>query len=494
MDRLKLGSLFDGSGGFPLGGLLAGVTPVWASEIEPFPIRVTTKRLPGMTHLGDVSAINGGTIEPVDIITFGSPCTNMSIAGRREGLDGAQSKLFYQAVRIIKEMRCVTNGKYPRWACWENVVGAYSSNGGVDFKAVLDALIGIVEPGASVPMPEKNRWPYADCYMGDRWSVAYRTFDAQHWGVPQRRRRIYLVADLRGRCAGRVLFDSEGVSGYSAASFRAWQRAARDSAAGLGAAGGICLNDQGGKRMDISQEVAATLRAQEHGHPPCVLAAGFCTEHSAQSRGIGYEEERAPTLRAGVIPAAVYENHSQDTRYTGPLETAPTVSATYGMGGNNQPFVVGLENVKDSAAVCYGIGRNAFNQGKAAQYKPSISKQVQPPLVANGPGAIQSGYTVRRLTPAECARLQGFPDWWCAGLDTPEPTEADIAFWSEVWETHRRIMGTSTKPKSRNQIVKWLRHPHSDSAEYKMWGNGVALPNVFFVLAGIVWSTQIPNS
>ena len=173
MDRLKLGSLFDGSGGFPLGGLLAGITPVWASEIEPFPVRVTTKRLPEMRHLGDVSSIDGAEIEPVDIITFGSPCTDMSIAGKRAGLEGAHSSLFYQAIRIIKEMRCATNGRYPRWVCWENVVGAFSSNQGRDFKAVLDAVIGIAEPGASVPMPEKNRWPYADCYMGNGWSVAY---------------------------------------------------------------------------------------------------------------------------------------------------------------------------------------------------------------------------------------------------------------------------------------------------------------------------------
>ena len=195
-----------------------------------------------------------------------------------------------------------------------NVVGAFSSSRGLDFKAVLDAVIGIIEPGAEVPMPEKDRWPYADIYMGERWSVAYRTFDAQHWGVPQRRRRVYLVGDLAGQCAGQVLFESEGLSGYSAEGFCAWQRAARDPAAGLGAAGGVCLNDQGGGRMDISQEVTATLRAQEHGHPPCVLAAWFCKECSAQRRGIGYEEERAPTLRAGAVPTAVYENHSQDTR------------------------------------------------------------------------------------------------------------------------------------------------------------------------------------
>ena len=284
---LTLGSLFDGSGGFPLGGLLCGITPVWASEIEPFPIRVTTKRLPFMKHYGDISQMDGGKIEPVDIITFGSPCTDMSIAGRRAGLDGKQSVLFYQAIRIIQEMRDATHGKYPRYIVWENVPGAFSSNHGEDFKAVLEAVIGIKEPGTQVPMPEKNLWPYADLYMGEQWSVAYRTLDAQHWGVPQRRRRIFLVADFAGWGAGQVLFESEGLSGYSAEGFRAWQRAARDPAAGSGAAG-ICLNDQGGNCMDVSSEVAATLRAEHHGHPPCVLdAAGFCTEHSADSRGIG---------------------------------------------------------------------------------------------------------------------------------------------------------------------------------------------------------------
>ena len=170
--KLTMGSLFDGSGGFPLGGLISGITPVWASEIEPFPIRVTTKRLPHMKHYGDISQMDGGKIEPVDIICFGSPCTDMSVAGRRAGLDGKQSVLFYQAIRIITEMRCATNGKYPRWICWENVPGAFSSNAGQDFKAVLEAVIGIVEPDAQVPMPEKDRWPYADCYMGDGWSVA----------------------------------------------------------------------------------------------------------------------------------------------------------------------------------------------------------------------------------------------------------------------------------------------------------------------------------
>ena len=559
---LTLGSLFDGSGGFPLGGLLCGITPVWASEIEPFPIRVTTKRLPFMKHYGDISQMDGGKIEPVDIITFGSPCTDMSIAGRRAGLDGKQSVLFYQAIRIIQEMRDATHGKYPRYIVWENVPGAFSSNHGEDFKAVLEAVIGIKEPGTQVPMPEKNLWPYADLYLGEQWSVAYRTLDAQHWGVPQRRRRIFLVADFAGWGAGQVLFESEGLSGYSAEGFRAWQRAARDPAAGSGAAG-LCLNDQGGNCMDVSSGVAATLRAEHHGHPPCVLdAAGFCTEHSADSRGIGFEPERAPTLRAGVVPAAIaLESHPIDSRIKIADDgTVQTLTSRMGMGGMNVPLVMkirsgcegggkgpliqedksatlgcnndqtlfepvafgissdqskamlssnphaGIYKARTSRTLDTGGGNPGCNQGGIAvvtqekSYAMTMNSYVQveeektPALLSRDykdPTAVNSGYTVRRLTPTECARLQGFPDWWCTGLETPEPTREDISFWTEVWETHRRAVNPSVKPKTERQIVKWLKAPYSDAAEYKMWGNGVALPCVWFVLSGIVFSTQL---
>ena len=520
---LTLGSLFDGSGGFPLGGLLAGITPVWASEIEPFPIRVTTKRLPFMKHYGDISEMDGGKIEPVDILTFGSPCTDMSIAGRRAGLDGKQSSLFYQAIRIIQEMREATHGRYPRYIVWENVPGAFSSNRGEDFKAVLEAVIGIKEPGAQVSMPEKNLWPYADLYLGEQWSVAYRTLDAQYWGVPQRRRRIYLVADFAGWGAGQVLFESEGLSGYSAEGFRAWQRAARNPAAGSGAAG-ICLNDQGGSCMDVSSEVAATLRAEHHGHLPCVLdAAGFCTEHSADSRGIGFEPERAPTLRAGVVPAAIaLESHPIDSRIKIADDgTVQTLTSRMGTGGMNVPLVMKIRSgcegggkgpliQEDKSAtlggnndqaffepVAFGIssdqskamlssnphagiykartsrtldtsgGNPGCNQGGIAVVYAmttgsyaQVEKETSPTLMARDytdPTAVNSGYTVRRLTPTECARLQGFPDWWCAGLETPEPTREDIAFWTEVWETHRRAVNPSVKPKTERQIVKWLK-------------------------------------
>lgn len=599
MNKLTLGSLFDGSGGFPLGGLLSGITPVWASEIEPFPIRVTTKRLPFMKHYGDVSRMDGRKIEPVDIITFGSPCQNMSIAGRREGLDGSRSSLFYEAVRIVKEMRCATDGRYPRYIVWENVPGAFSSNKGADFQSVLEEICSV--QGYEIDPARPERWANAGEIVADDFSLAWRVFDAQYWGVPQRRKRIYLVADFAGGSAGKILFESEGVSGYTPQGFRPWQGVAGAFAEGAGASGCVCLNDQGGSRIDVTEDVAATLRAENHGHPPCVMgAAGFCTEHSAQARGIGYGEETSPTLRAGTVPAAVYENHSQDTRYIGPLETAPTVNATYGMGGNNQPFVVETPKTLKIRSGCEGGGKGALIQdnksatlgcnndqtlfvpkvygicskdsnamksenpksgfyeaetsrcldanggnptcnqggmavvalqgsmiGRADKNGPQGSgvnedvsftldaadrhavaycmttgtytqtlKEQSPTLMARDykdPPVVnetEPEYIVRRLTPTECARLQGFPDWWCAGLGTDEPTEDEIEFWTEVFETHRSVMGTSSKPKSRNQIVKWLKNPHSDSAEYKMWGNGVALPNVYFVLSGIVYYAQ----
>lgn len=651
--KLTLGSLFDGSGGFPLGGLISGITPLWASEIEPFPIRVTTKRLPQVEHYGDVSTLDGAKLPPVDIITFGSPCQDMSIAGKREGLGGSRSNLFYQAVRIVKEMRCKTDGRYPRFVVWENVPGAFSSNKGKDFKAVLEEICKVKDP--CVYVPGSAKWQNAGEILGDGYSVAWRVFDAQFWGVPQRRKRIYLVADFAGGCAGKILFESEGVSGYTPQGFKSWQGAASDLKEGAGAAGRLCLNDQGGNRMDVTEDVTCTLRAESH-HPPCVMeSAGFCTEHSAKARGIGYEEETAPTLRAGTVPAAVaLENHPADSRVRLSEDNmCQTLTSRMGTGGGNIPLVMenpkcydvrftseGTKNARqncyetetartidtggnapdsnqggvavvygicskdsnsmksdnphsgfyeaetvrtidtsnqspaknqggmvvvalqgsmigrkdengpqgsginedvsftlnatDHHAVAYGIDRAAFNQGKNARFGIAVDEEVEPPIIARGANAVahpvyctsknshhtiaekelantlvatdykdppcvakeeitEPHYIVRRLTPTECARLQGFPDWWCADLGTENPTDEDLEFWREVFETHRRIMGTSSKPKSDKQIIKWLKNPHSDSAEYKMWGNGIFLGNAYFVLSGIVYYSQFPD-
>ena len=611
---LTLGSLFDGSGGFPLAGILSGIEPVWASEVEPFAIRVTTKRLPQMKHYGDVSELCGAELPPVDIITFGSPCQDMSIAGKRAGLDGERSGLFHEAVRIIREMREKTNGEKPRYCVWENVPGAFSSNNGEDFKAVLEAVIGVKEPSCEVPAPGKNGWPYADVYMGDGWSVAYRLFDAQFWGVPQRRARIFLVADFAGECAGDILFKSEGMSGYSAEGFEAWKRAARNPEIGTGEAGrpAVCVNTQGRSGLAVTKDVTETLIAQDHGNHPAVLAAGFCTEHSAKSRTIGYEEETSPTLRAGVVPAAIaLEHHPADSRI-GIAEDGivQTLTKRCGTGGGNVPIIMtpdgplaytlkircgggnggkgalwqeeksatlatgndqtlfqpqafgissdqshamlsdnphaGIYEAETSRTLDSQCGHPGCNQGGIAVVEKAYSLQgnmigrsdgngpqgkgvgedvaftldatdrqgVAAPVYSSTVGSYMTAseevaqtlmardykdpqivnhpcYIVRRLTPTECARLQGFPDWWCRGLEIPEPTEEDVAFWTDVFETHRRVISGAKKPKTRAQIVKWLKNPHLDSAEYRLWGNGICLSVAWFVLAGIVYCDQL---
>jgi len=226
---IKLGSLFDGSGGFPLAGALFGIKPVWASEIEPFPIKVTKKRFPGMKHLGSVTEIRGDEIEPVDIITFGSPCQDLSVAGKQAGIhDGERSSLFFEAIRIIKEMRGVSANQYPRFAVWENVPGAFSSNRGEDFRAVLQAFCDVREEGnVSVPQPQNGKWRTSGCIVGNGWSVAWRIYDAQYWGVPQRRKRIYLIADFGSERAGEILFKQEGVRWDYETSRKARENAAR---------------------------------------------------------------------------------------------------------------------------------------------------------------------------------------------------------------------------------------------------------------------------
>ena len=564
---LTLGSLFDGSGTFPMMAMLSGIVPVWSSEIEPFPIAVTTKRLPFVKHLGDINKINGAEIEPVDIITFGSPCTDLSVAGKRQGLNAARSGLFFQAVRIIKEMRCATNGKYPRFAVWENVAGAFSSNGGEDFRCVLEELCKVKDTDISIPKPAK--WTKAGEIVGNGFSVAWRTFDAQYWGVPQRRMRIYLVADFTGASASKILFESEGVSGYSAESFRAWQETSRSF--------GDCFEKTGSGLMfenhsqdtrytgplGVAQTVSATYGTGGNNQPFVVESAGFCTEHSAKARGIGYDNEKSPTLRAGVVPATLkvygicgkYSNSMMsDNPNSGFYEadTARTIDTSNQSPCKNQGGMVVIEgngsrpshhgdgykesetmytlNCTENHAVSYGIGRPAMNQGYNARFSFQIEEETSPTLVASGAGGIahpvyssskasfftaaekekantlvasdykdpplvndstsEIEYIVRRLTPQECALLQGMPTWWCDDLGTENPTDTQIDWWQNVFENYNKAIGKECKPKSRKQIEKWLKDPYSDSAAYKMWGNGIAACNAWFVLAGIACYAQ----
>jgi len=224
---LTLCSLFDGSGAFCLSAILAGIKPITSSEIEPYPILVTHNRLPAVQHFGDVNKLNGAELPPVDIITGGFPCTDVSQAGKRLGLHAARTGLFFQFMRIVKEMREATNGKYPRFLVAENVPGLFSSADGEDFRTVLEEICKIKDSSVSVPRPP-DKWTKAGEIMGEDFSAAWRVLDACGWGVPQRRARVYIVADFAGQCASKILFESEGLSGYSAESFRKKQKPSLD--------------------------------------------------------------------------------------------------------------------------------------------------------------------------------------------------------------------------------------------------------------------------
>ena len=436
---LRIGSLFSGSGGFELAAAICGIKPTWASEVEPFPIRVTTKRFPNMKHLGDISKVKGNEIEPVDVITFGSPCQDLSVAGKRKGLNHSElgdeettrSGLFMEAVRIIREMKEATNGQYPTFAVWENVPGAYSSNKGEDFRTVLEELEKTACNGADiVPKPPKGKWLNAGEIVGDNYSIAWRTLDAQFWGVPQRRRRIYLVADFRGKRAGKILFEREGLRGDFTQSGTPWQGTAGNAENGIGAAD----------------------------RESCIA---FDTYNMVPTN------DGEPILTAD-RPAVAYAKTYQ--KVTGPLMA------------NSHP---GSYTGQDAFSDMLVAGVDCRNGTEYPEMNGTLQAKSNGGFSYNCNQVVRVRYIVRRLTPTECARLQGFPDWWCSNLETDNPTESDIEFWREVFETHRTVISGTSKPKTDKQIIKWLKDPYSDSAIYKMWGNGIALPNALFVMQGI---------
>lgn len=437
-NKLRLGSLFDGSGGFPLAALICEIKPIWSSEVEPFPIRVTQKNLPQVKHLGDIKDIDGSEIEPVDIITFGSPCQDLSIAGKRAGLEGEKSNLFYEAIRVIKEMRCKTNGKYPRYLLWENVPGAFSSNKGEDFRCVLEEITRIKNSAVKLSRPSK--WQSAGEILGDDFSLAWRVLDSKYFGVPQRRRRIFLVADLDGGSSREILFEQKSLSGNTSEGCEKGKRNTRAIKESFNKT--ICLNDQGGERMDISEELSGTLRAKA-GNPPLVYDIRQTSENTKNERHNIYECDVSRTIdTSGNTP----------TRNQGGVAIVEDI---YTMSKNSH-FTKADKNISSSLV--------------ATDYK-------DPPLV--------NQKLVRRLTPKECGRLQGFPDYWCDDLGIENSTDEDVSFWREVFDKDAEIKGLKKK-KTDKQILKWLKNPHTDSAEYKMWGNGIALPCAIYIFKSLV--------
>lgn len=497
-----------------------------------------------MKHLGDITKINGAEIETVDVITGGSPCQDLSIAGKRAGLAGARSGLFMEQIRIVKEMRAhdKANGRTgdmvrPRFMVWENVPGAFSSNKGQDFAAVLEEIIRIAEPEApDIEVPEKgwNTWGGYHDEVGGRWSVAWRVHDAQHWGVPQRRRRISVVADFGGDTAGEILFERKSVSRHFAESGTARERLAGNTKSGAsyavrirggcdgggkgalvqedksgtlgtsndqtifqncltqwdcqskrifgtegasptlqgGVGGGVnnpaifCMGTQQGGAEVRSDDRAPTLTAAAgmSGNNQPMICAAFKAGQGAKANGIGYAEEQAPTLNAecgGNKPAVVALDmtHACDViRECG--EIVPSLQARMGTGGNQVPLTYQMQgfgdyregdvvssckqrDYKDSTdLVVSSVDCRNFTEGGeingALQAKESVGQSL------NLQNTVRTGMIVRRLTPMECERLQGFPDHW-----------TDIGEWRD------------SKGK--------LRKP-SDSPRYKALGNSIALP------------------
>lgn len=629
---MKLMSLFDGSGGFPLAASLCGIEPVYAAEVEPYPIAVTENRFPKMKHLGDVSKVKGGEIEPVDIITFGSPCQDMSIAGKRAGLKHAdmgddettRSGLFLEAIRIIKEMREATNGVYPRYAIWENVPGAFSSNRGEDFRTVLEEFIRVKEKDAVMPAVPQAGWAYADCISGDGWSIAYRVFDAQYWGVPQRRRRIYLVADFRGECAQEILFKRESLRGYFEAGRTPWQGIAADAQncvgtaiggvdrynqsflPGLAQSGGDCtptvlapvavychqgngidragkcltaysfdslssnsmksknphsgcraveiaktldtgypdpsknqggiaivekiiLDDQGGQQISVFTDgKSPTLRAEAHGNAPYVINKKTLV-YDTRGNGAG---ETVPTITgdhnnritdytALCCEAVVYDGanttsplNKTNPQAGDPCHTISTDSRNYIVhclqgNGIDRADTAGCNGKGVCEDKCYTlntIDRHAVCFAQQA-YNKFIQEDIAATLKASGDTygggsenlvAEQSfspiRYIVRRLTPTECAKLQGFPDWWGEIPKKDNLTDDEYVFWLNARNTYAKINNKTTKEYSKEQMLSWYNKLHNDSSEYKMWGNGIALPNALYVMQGIAEVVGVHHS
>lgn len=405
-----------------------------------------------MKHLGDITLIDGSKIEPVDVITFGSPCQDLSIAGKRAGLAGQRSGLFMEAVRIIKQMQEATNGEYPKYAVWENVPGAFSSNKGRDFLAVLEELIRIKEPAISLPEPPKSKWSKAGGVSGNGWSLAWRTMDAQYWGVPQRRLRISLVLDLTGQRAGEILFEPESLRGHFAPGITPGQAASRTAENGADDADRaftlkIRSGCEGGGKGALAQtEKSATFSTLQDQTVFCIY--GNLIDRETNQNGSGVKQDCSFTLntvdRHGVAYADSCDN------YINPVAEPKIYDARGNGDGITSPTITGDHNsrITDYTAITLQ-GNETTNTLMARDYKgvgrdDSLGKIIAQKIIR---------WIVRRLTPTECERLQGYPDGW-----------TDLGEWID----------------NKGKI-----HKAADTPRYKALGNSIALPQWYYVLGGI---------
>lgn len=427
-----------------------------------------------MKHYGDVSKINGSKVEPVDVITFGSPCQDLSVAGKRAGIqDGERSNLFFEAVRIIKEMREATNGEYPKYAVWENVPGAFSSNKGHDFHAVLEALCSVRDDAVSIPEPYDSRrtklvWNKAGEIVGDNYSIAWRTLDAQYWGVPQRRKRIYLVADFTGRCAGEILFKQDGLRWHMSQGDETGQDVTADAVGGIDRSVGVeCLNpwDSQTIRQYATNGVYPALNSNSGGG---MNRQGVVYSFDSLSSNSMKSSNPNSGCRAVEIAKCIDTTYPDPSKNQGGIAIVEASCTASGKQCFGTPGILFARQRSDELQDC-GVASTQ----SARQYKDAtdlIVSRAKPPRK----------HIIRRLTPTECARLQGFPDWW-GDLAPYRPSDAE--FWEEVRKTYAEINGKNYRPVK--DLKKWYEKLRIDSAEYKMWGNGIALPNAEYVLSGI---------
>lgn len=407
-----------------------------------------------MLHLGDIKKMDGGKIPKVEIITGGSPCQDMSIAGKREGIDGSRSNLFREQIRIVKEMRESDKadgrtGSYirPRYMVWENVPGAFSSNKGEDFKCVLEEICRVADAEVSIPRPSKGKWGGQGTIMGDGYSVAWRTLDAQYWGVPQRRKRIYLVADFGGESAPQILFERDSMRGD------------------------IKESRQKGKGTPRSFE-NRPVKPDRSLKAYSIDRAAFNQGINAQY-GISIQKELVQTLVAKGPSAVMYESFARQG--LGDYKMSSIASSLRQRDGKEATdLVVAFEPGSTSR-----IGGHFYEDGKSGTLRAKPGDNQQTIMYEN------VKYIIRRLTPTECGRLQGFPDGWADNLETENITAGDIDYWKLIFQQHAESLGIVKKDKTDNQIKKWLSNPESDTAKYKMWGNGIALPCAAFVMEGI---------
>lgn len=615
-NKVTMGSLFDGIGGFLLAALKNQINSVWASEIEPFPIAITKEHFPTIKHLGNILNIDGKEIPNVDIVTAGSPCQDLSIAGNRVGLSGERSSLFMEMIRFVKEMR--ENDRQqgrsdmqirPRILFWENVPGVFSSNKGEDFRRILEEICKIKDETISIPMPPKEKWQKSGCIVGEDFSLAWRVLNAQYFGVAQRRRRVFLVADFGGKSAPQVLFECYSMSGDTSQGESEGERASgaiersiRDTIEyeynqRIDFAGGFYYKNSSKYGIAYQSEISPTIKTDSaiavhkkfknesnKNSVPAVLPfdTSFCTSpnnhsnpkygdvcHTLSSNshvpkvsvsyclagntinreeknggnGKGFQENISYTLNTS-DKHVVYCTATQQGGAETLKNISPTITESAGKSGNNQPWIMDMSHADEVIRDCgnasptlnsrmgtggnqvpivlnsrtkslsiqknmsntltatdykgpqcvakpvYSIDREGFNQGKNALFDFKIHDDNKTSsLIARGPSAVYNPCKksfIRKLTPLECERLQGFPDFWTTLKKKESMTKQEYSFWSEVYKNYRKFI---KKPVVKNIkedfILKWYNKLDSDSARYKAIGNSVAIPCVNFIMKRI---------